>query len=93
MKRRSSIALASVIAPGVFLFSAARWHSLGENYYLKSFFPKRFSVQEAYFAGAVELVKVVIIGLTIVRVIAVAPYALGHAEKQVRSRAAAREET
>jgi len=46
-------------------------HSLEEIHYLKSFFPSSFTVQEAFYAGALELIKVVIITIPLVLVIAV----------------------
>jgi hypothetical protein len=46
-------------------------HSLEEIHYLKSFFPPSFTVQEAFYAAALELVKVVIIAIPLVLVIAV----------------------
>jgi len=46
-------------------------HSVEEIHYLKSFFPHSFAVQEAFYAGALELVKVVIISIPLVLGIAV----------------------
>ena len=46
-------------------------HSLEEIHYLKSFFPSSFTVQEALYAAALELIKVVIITIPLVLVIAV----------------------
>ena len=46
-------------------------HSLEEIHYLKSFFPSSFTVQEAFYAAALELIKVVIITIPLVLVIAV----------------------
>jgi lipopolysaccharide export LptBFGC system permease protein LptF len=46
-------------------------HSLEEIHYLKSFFPSSFTVQEAFYATALELIKVVIITIPLVLVIAV----------------------
>lgn len=47
-----------------FLFLAAVcWHSVGEIHYLKSFFPRQFTVEEAYAASRVELIKVLFITL------------------------------
>ena len=33
------------------------WHSVQEIHYLKTFFPKSFSVAEAYDASLIELIK------------------------------------
>ena len=46
-------------------------HSLEEIHYLKSFFPPSFSVQEAYYAALVELIKVAIIAIPLVLILAV----------------------
>lgn len=46
-------------------YAAVCAHSVQEIHYLKSFFPKVFSVEEAFYAAAVELIKVVIIGLPV----------------------------
>ena len=66
---------------GIVIFAAVCWHSVEEIHYLKSFFPKQFSVQEAYYATAIELIKVLIIGLPIVLIIAISLYILRHANK------------
>jgi hypothetical protein len=52
-----------VIAVSIFVVSAVCWHSVQEIHYLKTFYPKQFSVEEAFYASAVELVKVIIISL------------------------------
>ncbi len=49
------------IVTGIVLTFAVCWHSLEEIHYLKSFYPGRFTVEEAFYASAVELIKVVII--------------------------------
>ena len=51
-------------------------HSLEEIHYLKSFFPASFSVREAFFAGALELIKVAIISLPLVLFIVVGLFLL-----------------
>lgn len=68
----------SVTIAGVILFSAVCWHSVEEIHYLKSFFPRQFSVQDAYYAAGVELIKVVIIGMPIGMIIFVCLYFLRH---------------
>lgn len=47
------------------LFGVAR-HSVDEIHYLKRFYPAHFSVEEAYYASKVELIKVVITAIPIV---------------------------
>ncbi|HEY7586169.1 MAG TPA: hypothetical protein VH866_06635 [Candidatus Deferrimicrobiaceae bacterium] len=74
----------SVTIAGVILFSAVCWHSVEEIHYLKSFFPRQFSVQDAYYATAIELMKVIIIGLPIALIIAVSLYLLRHSEKDYK---------
>jgi len=64
------------------VFTAVCWHSVEEIHYLKSFFPKQFSVQEAYYAAAVELIKVVIIGLPIVFIIWISFYMWRHRDRE-----------
>lgn len=51
-------------------------HSLEEIHYLKTFFPRTLTVQEAFYAGALELVKVAIISLPLVLVIGIALFLL-----------------
>ena len=51
------------IALSILSVSAICWHSLEEIHYLKTFYPKEFTVEEAFYASAVELLKVIIISL------------------------------
>ena len=81
MKKSYSKILFSITILGIVIFAAVCWHSVEEIHYLKSFFPKQFSVQEAYYATAIELIKVLIIGLPIVLIIAISLYILRHANK------------
>ena len=46
-------------------------HSVDEIHYLKSFFPPKFSVSEAFYASGVELIKVLIISLPLVVIICI----------------------
>jgi hypothetical protein len=46
-------------------------HSVQEIHYLKSFFPRHFTVEEAFYAAATELIKVIIIGLPIIPVLVI----------------------
>ena len=80
-KKPHSIFLISIVVFGVVILSAVCWHSVGEIHYLKSFFPNRFSVEEAYYASAVELIKVVVIALPIITVIGISLYVLRHFNK------------
>jgi len=82
MKKTYSIFLFAIIIFGVVIISAVCWHSVGEIHYLKSFFPNRFSVEEAYCASVVELIKVVVIALPIITVIGISLYVLRHFNKE-----------
>ncbi len=46
----------------VFIFAICL-HSLEEIHYLKSFFPQTFTVKQAFYASAIELIKILIIPL------------------------------
>ena len=47
-----------VIVISVVALSTICWHSIEEIHYLKSFFPKQFSAEEAMYASIVELIKI-----------------------------------
>lgn len=64
-------AVASFVA-----ITAASWHSVEEIHYLKTFYPSRFTVEEAFLAAKVELIKVLLISLPLLIVIAAALYLL-----------------
>lgn len=82
LKRNYSRLIFGVVILGILVFVAVCWHSVEEIHYLKSFFPKQFSVQEAYYAAAVELIKVVIIGLPIVFIIWISLYMWRHRDRE-----------
>jgi len=82
LKKTYSIFLVAVIVAGVVIFSAVCWHSVGEIHHLKSFFPKGFNVEGAYYASVVELIKVIIIALPIIMVIGISLYVLRHFNKE-----------
>jgi hypothetical protein len=63
MNRTKHILILSAIAISVIVVSAVCWHSLQEIHYLKSFYPKQFSVEEIFYASAVELIKVLVISV------------------------------
>ena len=73
--RKLFLSIAVVIS--VVIVFAVCWHSLEEIHYLKSFFPKSFTVEEAFYASAVELVKVFITSLPFVLLILISLYLLG----------------
>ena len=58
-----------VLIFSIVFISAVAYHSVEEIHYLKSFFPREFSVQEAKDASVVELVKVGIIGIPLMLII------------------------
>ena len=60
-----------VVLIGVLTYSAVCLHSVDEIHYLKSFFPGEFTVEEAFYAAAIELIKVIIIGLPILLIIGI----------------------
>jgi len=82
IKRSYFVFLVVIIVAGVGIFSAVCWHSVGEIHYLKSFFPKGFNVEGAYYASVVELIKVIIIALPIIMVIGISMYVLRHFSKK-----------
>jgi hypothetical protein len=59
------------IAAVAVAYSAVCWHSIEEIHYLKSFFPAKFTVEEAFYASAIELIKVVIIGIPLLLIIGI----------------------
>jgi hypothetical protein len=66
MKQKYFVIIISVIATSIVAVSAVCWHSLEEIHYLKSFFPKQFTVEEAFYASALELIKIAIICLPLI---------------------------
>jgi uncharacterized membrane protein len=69
---RSILIIAAIVSMLVIL--AVSWHSVEEIHYLKTFYPRTFTVEEAYYASRVELVKVLIISLPFIVVIGVVLY-------------------
>lgn len=61
MKKTYQIVITAVIVLSVVILSAICWHSIEEIHYLKSFFPKSFTVEEALYASVIELIKIVFI--------------------------------
>jgi hypothetical protein len=66
----------------VILFSAICLHFVQEIHYLKSFFPPHFTVEESFYAAAVELIKIILIGLPILLVIGVYLWKLRELKKE-----------
>jgi uncharacterized membrane protein YqhA len=65
-----------VIAVCIAVIAAASWHSVEEIHYLKTFYPTQFTVEEAFYASGVELIKVILIGLPLLLVMGVGLYGL-----------------
>jgi hypothetical protein len=65
-----------LIGLSIAVVSAVCWHSVEEIHYLKLFFPAQFTVQEAFYASALELIKVLIISLPFFLLVAVAVWLL-----------------
>ena len=74
-------AVLSVIGLAVVAVAAASWHSVEEIHYFKTFYPASFSVEEAYYASRVELIKVILIGFPMFLVIGIGLFLLGHFKK------------
>ena len=66
----------AAIALSIFIVFVICWHSLEEIHYLKTFYPKQFTVEEAFYASAVELLKVIIISLPFCFIIGTGLYLL-----------------
>lgn len=66
------IFLVIAAAASFVVIAAASWHSVEEIHYLKTFYPPKFTVEEASLAAEVELIKVLLISLPLVIVIAAA---------------------
>ena len=71
MKVNTRTFLNLVILAAVIAFSAISLHSVEEIHYLKSFFPREFTVEESFYAAAIELIKVIIIGLPVLLIIGI----------------------
>jgi len=76
MRKSSKIMLKSVIVLAVLIFSAISYHSIEEIHYLKTFFPKTFTVEQAFYASGVELIKIIIIAIPVFLIIALCLYSL-----------------
>jgi hypothetical protein len=68
--------LIALVTLAVAAIGAVCLHSLEEIHYLKSFFPRAFTVQEAFYASAVELIKIIIIALPLLLIISVSLFIL-----------------
>ncbi len=70
-KKIRTLFLTSAAALSIIAIIAVCWHSLEEIHYLKSFYPTWFTVEEAYYASTIELIKVFIIGFPLLIVLVI----------------------
>ena len=76
------VLLIALVTLAVAAIGAVCLHSLEEIHYLKSFFPPAFTVQEAFYASALELIKVIIISLPLLLIISVSLFFLRQRDNQ-----------
>lgn len=69
IKQPKAAFLLAAIVIAIAAIVAVCWHSLEEIHYLKSFFPDSFSVEQAFYAGGIELIKIMVISLPLVLII------------------------
>jgi hypothetical protein len=69
MKKHIDLIIKWVISLSVIFIFAICFHSLEEIHYLKSFFPQTFTVEQAFYASAIELIKILIIAMPFLLVI------------------------
>ncbi len=62
------------------IFGVAR-HSIDEIHYMKRFYPPEFTVEEAYYASKVELIKVIITVIPLVVLIFTSLYFIRRRKK------------
>jgi hypothetical protein len=82
MKIGKRLLLSLAMLVGAVAYSAICLHSVDEIHYLKSFFPEEFTVEEAFFAAAVELIKVIIIGIPFLLLMIVCAVMLRESKKE-----------
>ncbi len=85
MKQPWRVLILSAIAICIVVIAAVSWHSVEEIHYLKTFYPKQFTVEEAYYASGVELIKVILIGLPLFLVMGAGFYLLRYFKKDAES--------
>jgi len=83
MKRACRVLSLVLIVAGLAVISGICWHSVEEIHYLKSFFPKQFTVQEAYFASKIELMKIAIICFPVLIIIGISLYLLHYYRREL----------
>jgi hypothetical protein len=83
MNRAYRIVSLVITGVGLAVISGICWHSIEEIHYLKSFFPKQFTVQEAYYASKIELIKIAIICFPILVIVGISLYLLHCSRKDL----------
>ena len=81
MKNKSVPVVLILSAITIAVIAAVSWHSVEEIHYLKTFYPRQFTVEEAFYASGVELIKVILIGLPLFLAMGVGLYWLRHLKK------------
>jgi hypothetical protein len=81
VNRNQLVLITCVIVICIAIISAVCWHSVEEIHYLKTFFPKQFTVEEAYYASKVELVKIAFISFPLILIIGISLYFLNYFRK------------
>ena len=83
MKKTYQIVITALIVISVVILSAVCWHSIEEIHYLKSFFPKHFTMQEAMYASIVELIKIVIISVPFLFIVGIGLFLIRESHKRL----------
>jgi hypothetical protein len=81
MKLRKSVVIIVIIAC-VVIITYASFHSVWEIHYLKSFYPKSFSVTEAGYAAIVEFIKIALISFPLLILIVICLFIIKSMKKE-----------
>ncbi|MCG6970362.1 MAG: hypothetical protein LJE85_11395 [Gammaproteobacteria bacterium] len=76
MKKHIELIMVLIIFVSLMFLFAVCFHSLEEIHYLKSFFPQTFTMEQAFYASVIELIKIAIIAVPLVVVIYIGLYYL-----------------
>ena len=76
MKKHIELIMVLIISVSLVFLFAVCFHSLEEIHYLKSFFPQTFTMEQAFYASVIELIKIAIIAVPLVVVIYIGLYYL-----------------
>lgn len=79
---KTSYLLFGLIIVAIVILAMVPYHSVEEIHYLKSFFPRSFTVEEAMQASVIELVKVFLISLPLIVIVFVCLSLLKHHKKK-----------